>query len=773
MRNEKGEVKNSEKSRVKEFAMKKYICVLLPVLIALFGCTDPVQDVSKTDSGEIAPGMGRVIIDQVESQSRTLLPQTPVFVSYLLSFQYQGEGGANKDNQTVASLPCTVDLFPGPWQITVTAYTRIEGIQGMADGIYPAASGTAMVTAGSGAVVQVKVNLQNGTSMEGKGVLEYDIGLPEGTGTATLKVLRINKTELTSINLLETASGNIVLNAGYYILQVQIATGRTRTKTELIHIYGLHTTRAAGREWNFNVEEGGVCFSIAELSQFLNFASANTIDAPHAVTLIVNDLLGSSGTSGSVGAVLRANNGKYVNLDLSESTFANIDDYAFDGCTNLADVTIGNNVTGIGDNAFSGCTGLTGVTIPNDVISIGSYAFSDCTGLTSVTMPNNVTGIGNNPFSNCISLTSIDIDAANTAYSSIDGVLYNKDKTTLIAYPGGKAGDVIIPNGVTSIGDSAFQNCTGITDITIPDSVTDIYSVAFSGCTSLTGVTFQGTISQSKFSSNAFYGVSDLRDRYFFYGKGTYRRDNNNSAWNYIAKDGTYYSITELYDFLSSMPENTRDTPYVVALNVSNTGSIGRVSLNSRKYISLHLSSSTFVSIGDGAFQYCFALTSLTIGDNITSIGDNAFFNCEFLTSVNIGNSVTSIGVSAFDACFNLTSVTIGDSVTRIGDDAFNCCWSLTSVTIGNSVTRIGDSAFYDCTSLASVTIPNNVTRIGDSAFASCLSLTSVTFQGTINSSRFDIYAFDGLGDLRDKYLANGIGTYTRSSGGNVWTKQL
>ena len=129
-------------------------------------------------------------------------------------------------------------------------------------------------------------------------------------------------------------------------------------------------------------------------------------------------------------------------------------------------------------------------------------------------------------------------------------------------------------------------------------------------------------------------------------------------------------------------------------------------------------------SIGDGAFNWCTGLTSVTIGDSVTSIGDYAFYECRSLTSVMIPDSVTSIGDYAFCGCYSLTSVMIPDSVISIGDSAFCHSESLTSVTIGESVTSIGDNAFRECTALASVTIGESVTSIGDYAFYYCRAMT-------------------------------------------------
>jgi hypothetical protein len=253
--------------------------------------------------------------------------------------------------------------------------------------------------------------------------------------------------------------------------------------------------------------------------------------------------------------------------------------------------------------------------------------------------------------------------------------------------------------------------------------------------------------------------------------------------------------------WLSAQPANTADTAYTVSLNLSYNTSF-RTTLNSaaNKYVSLDLSGSTFTSIERWAFSDCTSLTSITIPDSVTSIGQDAFYGCTSLASITIPNSVISIGVRAFRRCTSLTSITIPDSVTSIGEYAFSSC-PLKSVTIPDSVKSIGESAFFGCTSLESVTIgksvesigkdafygcpfksitiPDSVKSIGDGAFSECDSLASVTFQRTVTSDNLgfiDAWVFfitPFPGDLCDKYLARGIGTYTRPSGkSETWTKQ-
>ena len=307
------------------------------------------------------------------------------------------------------------------------------------------------------------------------------------------------------------------------------------------------------------------------------------------------------------------------------------------------------------------------------VTGIGSLAFYGCSGLTSLTIPNSVTIIRDNAFVSCSGLTSFSVAGDNSNYSSKEGVLFNKQQTTLIQYPTRKQGEYIIPNSVTTIVDYAFYGCSGLTSLTIPNSITSIVDYAFAGCSSLTSITIPNSV--TSIGNEAFAGCSSL-------------------------------SSVTIPNSVTSIGESV----------FSNCSSLTAVEI-----------SNSITSIGYSAFAGCSSLTSITIPNNVISIANYAFSDCSSLTSITIPNSVTNIGKGAFSGCSSLASVTIPNSVTSIGESVFSNCSSLTAVEIPNSVTSIGWYAFSECTGLTSVTIPNSVTSIGHYAFTGCSSLTSVT----------------------------------------------
>jgi hypothetical protein len=191
------------------------------------------------------------------------------------------------------------------------------------------------------------------------------------------------------------------------------------------------------------------------------------------------------------------------------SSVTSIGNSAFEGCIGLTSVTIPSSVTSIDAGAF-GRSGLTSITIPSSVTSIGRSAFYGCSGLTTITIPSSVTFIGNYPFIGCTNLSDIVVDASNTFYSSLDGVLFDKNKSTIIEYPMKNGSSYSIPSSVTSIGDYAFSGCTGLTTITIPSSVTSIGDDALSGCNGLSTITIPSSV--TSIGRSAFGNCSGLQN---------------------------------------------------------------------------------------------------------------------------------------------------------------------------------------------------------------------------------------------------------------------
>ncbi len=270
---------------------------------------------------------------------------------------------------------------------------------------------------------------------------------------------------------------------------------------------------------------------------------------------------------------------------------------------------------------------------------------------------------------------------------------------------------VIIEDGVTSIGDRAFDGCTKLTRVVIPDSVTSIGYSSFRGCYSLPSVAIPDS-------------VTSIGDSTFAYCKAL--------------------------------------TGITLSGSVTSIGSCAFQSCDSLTSVTMQ---NGVTDIGDNAFTYCKNLTSVTIPNSVKTIGTSAFYNCAGLTRVTIPGSVTRIEQDTFKGCSGLTSVTISDGVTSIESGAFRDCTSLTSVTIPGSVTSIEGYAFAYCSALTSLIIHDGTTSIGISAFMNCTSLGSVTIPRSVT----DIggYAFGSCRSLADVYYGGTETDWTKITIGN------
>ena len=344
----------------------------------------------------------------------------------------------------------------------------------------------------------------------------------------------------------------------------------------------------------------------------------------------------------------------------------------------------------------------------------------------------------------CTSLTEINVDAANSNYSSMAGVLFDKAQATLIQFPGGQGGSFTVPNSVTTIWNYAFYRCTGLTGVTIPNSVTNIGEGSFAYCTGLTNVTIPTGV--TSIEANTFFRCTGLT---------------NVMLPNSVTSIGI-----QTFAYCTGLTNVTIPT--------------------------------SVTSIEANTFFGCSGLTRVTIPNSVTSIGVSPFYGCTGLTEINVdaanSNYSSMAGVLFDKAQATLIrfpggqggSFTVPNSVNVIGDDAFSGCTGLTNVTVPNSVTNIAANAFYYCNGLKEInvdaansnyssmagvlfdkaqatliqfpggksghfTIPNGVNAIGDYAFYECSGLTQLTIPNSVNT--VEASSFSGCSGLTDVYF--------------------
>ena len=441
---------------------------------------------------------------------------------------------------------------------------------------------------------------------------------------------------------------------------------------------------------------------------------------------------------------------------------------AFYDCSGLTSVTIPNSVTCIRYSAFEYCSGLTSVTIPNSVTSIEAYAFNGCSGLTSVTILNPITSIGSFAFNECNCLMSIKVRVTDyTAFCNNTRKSSSKP-ITLIDEDGQEITRFVIPDDVTSIGSSAFHDCSGLTSVTIPNSVTSIGQSAFLNCSGLTSVTIPNSV--TSIGSSAFYDCTALES--VTIGDGVQSIDgdvfgNHRPAkiiWltytppsgysgaagrvNYVANDQyTQLANKIVYKFLSSIFE-VDGVKYVPvspsertcdAIDYIYDEQVSEVSINpTASYQGINMK---VLNVQPFMFYQNINLRKASI-DIPGSISMYAFNGCKNLQTITLGNSITCIDEYAFSDCTNMASVIVGDGTETIGAHAFENCSNLTSATIGNSTRFIQQYAFSGCTLLPAISIPGSVRLIDDYTFQGCKSLKEIVVKVNDNESKTTLFDY-------------------------------
>lgn len=381
----------------------------------------------------------------------------------------------------------------------------------------------------------------------------------------------------------------------------------------------------------------------------------------------------------SDGIVITRWNGKGSKCVIpSEPTIIGIGQWAFSDCSHLTEIAIPDSVISISRYAFKGCSNLTNIIIPSGVTVISDGTFTGCDSLINIAIPDGVTSIGRGAFSSCSSLTALQVGEKNQTYTSIDGVLFNKDKTKLLVYPRGKQSEYIIPNGVTSIGEDAFSGC-GMTEITIPNSVTSIGGSAFSSC-DMTEIAIPDSV--KSIGEDAFSGCENLTAVHL-----PHKLKEIN--------DNTFDGCTRLK--MLELPDSLR-------------------------------------KIKMWAFYGCESLAQITFPEKLQTIGYKAFYGCKSLKRVVLPPKV-KISRESFD---EHTAVVIPEAASAAGTPAAQdiiekkafAGSDITSLEVEEGIKKIKEQAYKDCKALKTVSLPRSLTDLGAGVFDGCQMLSSVTYHG-------------------------------------------
>ena len=460
--------------------------------------------------------------------------------------------------------------------------------------------------------------------------------------------------------------------------------------------------------------------------------------------------------------------------DLGEDLIS-IDSYAFQSCSNLETVTLPESLTTINNDAFRDCSKLASIEIPNKVTKLNDNTFANCTSLKNVSIGSGCASISSTAFLNSNAIEKITVAGDNANYSSVDGALLNKEKTSIVLYPKSKSGEFVIPDTVTSIADYAFDNAPKLTKVTIGENVKSVGTGAFRNCNSLETVIFKDSDTvQKTIGDYAFNNCPALTEVDF--GNAV------KSIGNYAFMVDKLLESIEFPDSLESIGYcafscyrgGTYSTYVASNLKSVKFGSglktIGNYAFyGNRSLETVQFSGENLTSIGEDAFRDCMALTKLNLTGNdavicarafcnndalkevtlsgVKTIGYNAFGGDDALKSADLGEGLISIDSYAFQSCSNLETVSLPESLTTINSYAFQSCSKLTSIDIPNKVTKIDDNTFSNCPSLKNVSIGSGCTSISTVAFINAYSIDEIT----VAENNKNFTAVDGVLYNKDK----------------------
>ena len=438
-----------------------------------------------------------------------------------------------------------------------------------------------------------------------------------------------------------------------------------------------------------------------------------------------------SGTDASIGTSAFSNCNSLETVKLSG--VKTIGQNAFYNCRKLTSVELSENLTIIESGVFQSCVALKNIEIPDSVTTIGDNSFKDCTELETVTIGKGCTSVTASAFTADFNLVKFDVSKDNENYTSVDGVLYNKEKTAVVCYPKSLSGEYVIPDTVTSIEKAAFENCNKLTKITIGSGVETVNPYAFNQCNLLATVVFKDSdTANKKICERAFYYCGSLTEVDF----GNAVISIGDYAFTVCSKIKSLEfpdSLTSIGHFAFSPYTNgTRGTYKESNLESVKFGTglktIGNYAFyDDRKIVKLEFTGDNLTSIGSYAFYENFALEELSLSGNNATIGDYAFYACNKLKTVNLKSGIKSIGAYAFRNCEAVDDIKLCSGLETIYAYAFYNCTGIKTITLPDTLTQIAYSAFERCSSLQSIVIPDNVKGIYENTFTSCKSLKSVS----------------------------------------------